>query len=421
MLTTYARHLRSNLIAYIALLVGLAATLTWSVVAFAGVAADAAAPPAGPRVSGPRSPLAGTVTFTFHAKRGSRFRCSLDSPILRRCPAVFRVTVTAGAHTLRVRSVAPGGLQSRLTVVHITARRPLPSAGSVVARIRIGAAPMGLAFADGSLFVTQHHDVSVVRVDPSTNTVSGRVTVAHSDQPGRLTLGDGELWEVNYSGDPGAAVRLDPDPLRVLQTTSVPAELCCTAVLGSGSLWLAAPDRGLVYRVDRPSGDVTASIHVDNPGLGVFGAGSVWAMSGSEVVRIDPASNAIVAHIPAPAGAWVQAYAAGSVWLSTGRGLARLDPATNTITAQIQIPNAGPDWPSWVAVDGTSVWTSGKGDGRAGLWRIDASSNTVTGFVPLDPDPSAPIGDVAFGDGAVWATLFDAGTVVRVAPSATTN
>jgi hypothetical protein len=280
---------------------------------------------------------------------------------------------------------------------------------------------MGLAFAGGGLLVTQHHGFGVVRVDPSTNTVSGKVTVAgSSDEPGRMAFGDGELWEVNYSGDPGVAVRLDPDTLRVLQRISVAGELCCTVAIGAGSLWLSAPDRGIVYRVDRTSGNVVASIPVSNPAVGVFGAGSLWALSGKDVVRIDPATNAVVTRISIPADAWVQAYAAGSVWLSTSRGLARLDPSTNAITAQIPIAGGA----NWVAFDGTSVWTSGKRDGRAELWRIDASSNTLTGFVPLEPLAGDAIGDVAFGAGAVWATLFNGGygdTVVRVEPSATTS
>ena len=404
-----------------ALIGGLAAAaLTASLIAVAGVAAGAAKPPAGPRVSGPRSPLAGNVTFTFHAKRGSRFRCSVDRPKLHRCPAVYRITLAAGAHVLRVRSVAPGGAVSRLTVVRINVREPLPSAGSVVARIPIENGPMGLAFTGGALFVTQHEGQAVVRVDPATNTVSGRVSVVagSADQPGRLAVGDGQLWEVTYSGVPGAAVRIDPATLDVLQRISLPGMLCCTVAVSTGSLWLSAPDNNVVYRVDPASGNVIASIALANPGLGVLGGGALWATSGNDVVRIDPATNAVSARIAAPEGAWVEAYAAGSVWLSTSRGLARLDPATNKITAQI--PIAGGCF--FFAFDGTSVWTAGVGDGHAGLWRIDAGSNTVTGFVPLEPAARDAIGDVAFGAGAVWATLFsgrNGNTVVRVAPSAT--
>lgn len=392
-----------------------AAALGSSLIAVA--VAGAAKPPAGPQVSGPRSPLAGKVTFTFHAKRGSRFRCSVDRPKLHRCAAVYRITLTAGPHVLRVRSVAPGGSLSRLTVVRIKVRKPLPSAGSVVARIRIGGAPMGLAFAGGGLLVTQHHGSDVIRVDPSANVISGRVTVASGDQPGRMALGDGELWEVNYSGDPGVAVHLDPGSPGVLRRISVPGELCCTAAVGAGSLWLTAPDLGVVYRVDRASGDVIASIPLANPGLGVFGGDSLWAVSGNQMVRIDPATNAVIARIDAPDQAWVEAYAAGSVWLSTSHGLARLDPSTNQITAQIPIPGGC----SFLAFDGTAVWTSGTGDGHPGLWRIDAGSNTVTGFVPVAPDTGTAIGDVAFGGGAIWATLSNRDTVVRIAPSGPAN
>jgi glutamine cyclotransferase len=255
-----------------------------------------------------------------------------------------------------------------------------------------------------------------------TNAVSGRVsvTVGSADQPGRLAVGDGELWEVTYSGVPGAAVRIDPATLDVLQRISLQGMLCCTAAVSVDSLWLSAPDDNVVYRVDPASGNVIASIALPSPGLGVLGGGALWLISGNDVVRIDPAANTVSARIAAPEGAWVEGYAAGSVWLSTSSGLARLDPTTNKVTAQIPIPGGC----AFFAFDGTSVWTSGTGDGHAGLWRIDASSNAVTGFVPLEPATRDAIGDVAVGAGAVWATLFGGirgNTVVRVAPAGTMN
>jgi hypothetical protein len=373
---------------------------------------------ASPRVviRGPRTPEAGMVTYRFEAARGSRFRCSLDSPLLEACKASFRVRLATGRHVLRVQAVSRTGQTSAVITLSIRAHTPIPSAGRVVARIGVGLAPLGLAYAGGAVWVTQHHGLDVVKIDPATNAVVGRTAVASGDeQPGRFAHLDEALWQVDYSASPGAIIRLDPATGAVSQTLTVPGEPCCSLAVGGGSVWVATPfdGPGAIYRLDAQTGAVTARIGVDQPTVGVFGAGAAWGTSGVDVIRIDATTNAVTRFSVGP-DPFVQAFAAGSIWVSTDSGLVRIDPASGAVSARIR--GLG----GWVAFDGTSIWTSGSHDGFDGLWRIDPSSNSTTGWVPIESTQGESIGDVVAGGGAIWATTFNRGTgtaVVRIQPT----
>ena len=84
------------------------------------------------------------------------------------------------------------------------------------------------------------------------------------------------------------------------------------------------------------------------------------------LVRIDPATNTIVADIPT-GGANALAVSADSVWITTGESLARVDARANAVVGEVTVSNAG--GVDGVAVSEHTVWVWST-QGFDTVWRI---------------------------------------------------
>ena len=71
--------------------------------------------------------------------------------------------------------------------------------------IRVGDQPLGLAAGDGSIWVANREDDTVMRIDPSTNRVVKTIRVG--DRPLYLKVAEQAVWVPN-SGD-GTVSRID--------------------------------------------------------------------------------------------------------------------------------------------------------------------------------------------------------------------
>ena len=132
------------------------------------------------------------------------------------------------------------------------------------------------------------------------------------------------------------------------------------------------------------------------------GAGSVWMVSdpAGTLSRIDPATNKVAAEIKVPANSAACLFADGAVWITTPEAatLTRVDPATNKVAATIQV---GPT-PRFLTAGAGSVWTLNQGDGT--VTRVDSSTNQVLAQIEVGIPGGG--GEIAFGLGHVWATVF---------------
>ena len=155
----------------------------------------------------------------------------------------------------------------------------------------------------------------------------------------------------------------------------------------------------------------------------VTGFGSVWVTGNNGVTRIDPASNAVIAHIPVPGtGDYSHiAVGEGSVWVTApelrsdgSRGnLVRVDPDTNEIATTIHI--GGPI--EYIAAGGGSMWVTLPDAGASTVFRVDPGNDRVIGSVPLAEDS----GPVVFGEGSVWVTNLGIGGYVTTEIDPTTG
>ncbi len=121
----------------------------------------------------------------------------------------------------------------------------------------------------------------VARVSPTTLSVNGRADLGVI--PSALTVAYGAVWvTVPDPSAPRVALwRIDPQTVRVTQTTSIGPNPTFVPTLeltaGAGALWVTNYDAETVVRVDPASGKVTSIIRIGGHPYDIaFGANRVW-------------------------------------------------------------------------------------------------------------------------------------------------
>src|SRR5215470_14808038 len=160
---------------------------------------------------------------------------------------------------------------------------------------------------------------------------------------------------------------------------------------GFGSIWVANGPAGTIVRIDPASNQVVATIQAGRPVCCLaFGANAVWAASFATdaVVRIDPAANAVVDSFPsgglAPGGI---TFGDGFVWVANHHGnptgsVAKIDPATDTVIDVIPVGAASPTGgPSFLAAVPGSVWAAVPN--QSALVRIDTATGAIAATIPV--------------------------------------
>jgi len=184
------------------------------------------------------------------------------------------------------------------------------------------------------------------------------------------------------------------------------AKPCSGLVLSFGSLWIPSCGDHTVVRANEKTGAVEATIQAgpaDSEGGVAAGGGSVWIVTtkDGDLVRIDPKTNTVTAHIPIPAGSFNPVFDNGSLWVSSNAGgtLIRIDPKSNTVVSQTPV---GP-MPRFLTAGAGSIWVLNQGDGT--IARVDDKTGQRTAVIAAGIPGFG--GEIAFGGGAVWATVFN--------------
>jgi DNA-binding beta-propeller fold protein YncE len=220
----------------------------------------------------------------------------------------------------------------------------------------------------------------------------------------------------------------EPVELQPRVTAVVPVGLHPQDVaVGEGAVWVSVPAEqpgqdNLVVRIDRITNEVAARIPVEGyieelaaGEGGVWGAGA-WFDDGDFspfLVRIDPASNAVVARIPDVSGPL--AVGGGALWAvdragaragHEGSSLLRVDPATNQVSSRIPLGVA-----AWDVEFGEGyVWVlplepdPGEGD----ILQVDPTTSEVVARIEIPlPDTGYPptVYAPALGEGLAWVPV----------------
>ncbi|MFZ1142200.1 MAG: hypothetical protein WAN76_23730 [Candidatus Sulfotelmatobacter sp.] len=184
-------------------------------------------------------------------------------------------------------------------------------------------------------------------------------------------------------------------------------------LVAEDSVWVASTKPYTVLRIDPASNKIVATIKVSAEACSglAFGFGSIWVpLCGKKpaLVRIDVVKNSITAILPiAPAGPEGGITTSeDSVWMVTDKNgtLNRIDPATNRVRQKISIL---PGSFNPLFSDGI-VWITGVE--RNVLIAVDANSGKVLESIPVGPKPRF----LTVGAGSIWTLNQSDGTVTRV-------
>jgi hypothetical protein len=179
--------------------------------------------------------------------------------------------------------------------------------------------------------------------------------------------------------------------------------------------------------------EVTERIAVGpGPQAIALGEGGVWVdvapdgpWTSPQVVRLDPDSGRVVARIRVPAGESHIVPGEGSVWVTRNNRVGgrlelqtlRIDPATNVVVATL--PGVGGS----AAIGDGYLWAleAGSNDTTSVLAKIDPDSGSVIGTL----DVGATVSDVVFGGDSLWLSTvpdptlgnLQSKTLIQVDPS----
>jgi DNA-binding beta-propeller fold protein YncE len=302
---------------------------------------------------------------------------------------------------------------------------------TIAARIPVESGPTTMAFGDGSAWVTSAFTNVVQRIDPTTNTVVATIPAFGPNDSANEMAYSGSIW---VSAEKAGLVRIDP------QTNTVAARWGFQADFidwSRGAVWVSSPERGRVVRIDPATDRVVAAIPVAGRPTGLLATDwAVWVVnddpgsSSETLTQIDPRTNTVV-RVVQPRGEiaeeivwtpndllWVAACirptrdAPACAWSSLA-----LDSRTGEIVHRRSGRVPGEPFDMHTA-DGGRLW------GAIADYYTGIRPNTGTVF-EVDPetgrvlrsiDVGTMVTDVTYGAGSIWAAERGSSQVVRIDP-----
>jgi hypothetical protein len=156
----------------------------------------------------------------------------------------------------------------------------------------------------GSVWAAENAEPWLVRYDPATR---ARTPIAVGDGPSALVEDDGRVWIVNHRD--ATLQRVDLATNTAATLARLPGDAPERMTHAEGSLWITGRGTDLL-RVDAATGAVRATIEIGAGGIGVQAAAhAIWVAVASDeddaagnpflerLVRVDPATNAVTETI----------------------------------------------------------------------------------------------------------------------------
>ena len=334
----------------------------------------------------------------------------LVSVLLSACaPAATPPITTAISPTVAPTTALPTAIPTAVVSV-------APPAAKVIAEWKI-TDPSFIAFGFDSVWVTGHHNRTMTRIDPASNTIVAVIKGVGGQPEQALEVGD-VLWVTGQYND---TTLIDPKTNTV--TTSIPELKGQYLFIASGfdSLWVTTRNDGL-DRIDPATHQVTASIELDN-GVSddcmndvLTTDAAVWVdhCDEQELIKIDPATNKIVSKTPygklisdakaqpkVPAGKGTD-----FIWRMVTGGLLRIDPNTSTGLTYLSL-DVNQMGDGFLAVTDNAVWLAGYGQ----INRVNVATNQIDATYTTTYPGRAKIG---IGFGSVWLRNYEHSIIQRL-------
>jgi len=221
--------------------------------------------------------------------------------------------------------------------------------------------------------------------------------------PDWQVLTEDAVWVTNAPKN--TVHRLDVKTNQVVAVVGVGKKPCSGLASGFGSVWVPNCGDKTLSRIDIKTNQVVATLPfgpADSEGGIAASPDSVWMLTDKNGIlsRIDPVSNKVTAEIAVTPNSAACIYAEGAIWITSPEKklLTRVDPKTNQVTNTIEV---GPG-PRFLTAGAGSIWTLNQEDGT--ISRVDAKTGKLLANIEAGIPGSG--GEIAFGAGHVWATVF---------------
>ena len=245
--------------------------------------------------------------------------------------------------------------------------------------------------------------VSTPGVKREMSTLTPLAVFTTGGTPDWQVLTDDAVWVSN--GPTNTVHRLDVKTNLVAANIEVGKRPCSGLAAGFGSIWVPNCGDKTLSRIDIKTNAVVATIQAppaESEGGIAASDDAVWLVTDAagKLSRIDPKTNTVAATVDVPAGSAAVVYGDGAVWVTTPKTnmLTRVDAKTNKVTDSIE---TGPG-PRFLTFGGGAIWTLNQGDGTVS--RVDVKTRKLVTNIEVGVPGGG--GEIAYGFGHVWATIF---------------
>jgi outer membrane protein assembly factor BamB len=214
-------------------------------------------------------------------------------------------------------------------------------ANSELATPAPGPKPVGLAWGDGRLWVSDAQQQRIYAIDAQTGRVRLSMLYSEATTPRGLEWENGALWIADQASRRLYKVIPGRTGARTVSTLAAPGSdsAPCGLAYGDGALWvshgcLAQDDHDLIYKINPRTGRVLDSFPApgQQPEDLAFGGGMLWNVDGATgvIYKIEPASGKVrgVATIPGKTqGPLVGlAHDGASLWVNDASNIYQVKP-----------------------------------------------------------------------------------------------
>jgi YVTN family beta-propeller protein len=246
--------------------------------------------------------------------------------------------------------------------------------------------------------------VSTPGVKRDMTTITPIATFETGGNPDWQAVTDDAVWV--SVGRLSTVFRLDVNTNQIAAKVPVGKSPCSGLIAGFGSIWVPSCGDKTLGRVDIKTNTLVETIPV-GPGESEGGIAAspdaIWLVTDktSKLSRIDPKTNTVVATVDVPANSASVVYGDGAVWVTSPASdmVTRVDATTNKVTDSIPVGKG----PRFVTYGGGAVWTLNQRDGTVS--RIDTKTHKLV--LNIEAGMTGTGGEIGYGLGHVWATLFD--------------
>ena len=245
----------------------------------------------------------------------------------------------------------------------------------------------------------------VAVVDIASHRLVAHLPTSEIGNPAEATTGDGTFWV--WRLNPYSMLRVDPRTGGEGRSVPSPRGDVGGFLIDGKTLWFSG---SRLEHMDIASGRELWSkrlsrIRYDDVQGIAKDAGSLWVAraDAGEVLRLDPATGAVLRRIRVPDRPSAFADAPDGLWVLTTDSVERIDPATDRVTTTASLPGES----SSIAFGGGYVWVSNEIEGT--VYKIAPSGTLVRTY----PTGQGAAGE-SYADGTLWVANQDVGTVTGI-------